>query len=301
MIFLCWVVADFIGAPSTEGIFIGAFLSMSSTAVVVKCLMARKMFHSVSGQITVGTLILQDCTIGLLIALLPVLGGSHGIIEGVASLLRTAMATLIFICVALSISRTFVRATFFLVSRHGIDLYQMVAIAFCLTVAWMSEHLGLSIELGAFLAGLMISMTPFAGRTLQNIEPVRNILAALFLASIGIVMNPKFLWLHLDVLLFTFLVIVIFKCSLTALVIRAFGYDAKTSVVVGISMAQVGEFSFVLLARASNFGLVQRKLYLLLLGTTALSLIITPCLFCCTTFFLRPALAVQRLASTSNE
>jgi len=88
--------------------------------------MARKMFHSVSGQITVGTLILQDCTIGLLIALLPVLGGSHGIIEGVASLLRTAMATLIFICVALSISRTFVRATFFLVSRHGIDLYQMV-------------------------------------------------------------------------------------------------------------------------------------------------------------------------------
>ena len=115
MIFLCWVVADFIGAPSTEGIFIGAFLSMSSTAVVVKCLMARKMFHSVSGQITVGTLILQDCTIGLLIALLPVLGGSHGIIEGVA-----------FICVALSISRTFVRATFFLVSRHGIDLYQMV-------------------------------------------------------------------------------------------------------------------------------------------------------------------------------
>ena len=126
MIFLCWVVTDFIGAPSTEGIFIGAFLSMSSTAVVVKCLMARKMFHSISGQITVGTLILQDCTIGLLFALLPVLGGSHGIIEGVASLLRTAMATLIFICVALSISRTFVRATFFLVSRHGIDLYQMV-------------------------------------------------------------------------------------------------------------------------------------------------------------------------------
>jgi len=160
-----------------------------------------------------------------------------------------------------------------------------VAMAFCLTVAWTSEHLGLSIELGAFFAGLTISLTPFAERTLHNIEPVRNVFAGLFLASIGIVMNPTFLWLHFDVLFATLFVVVFYKCSLIALVVRAFGYTAQTSLAVGISMAQVGEFSFVLLAHASNLGLVQRKLYFLLQGTTALSMIVSPCLLRCTHFF----------------
>ncbi len=127
MIFLCGVLADFIGAPLSEGIFIGAFLSMSSTAVVVQCIVERKFIRSSSGQITVGTLILQDCTIGLLFALLPILGGSHGILEGTVSLLRTATATIIFAC-AISICRTHVHAIFDLVSnsKHCRELHQMV-------------------------------------------------------------------------------------------------------------------------------------------------------------------------------
>jgi Kef-type K+ transport system membrane component KefB len=178
---------------------------------------------------------------------------------------------------------------FRLISPHGGELNQMVAVAFCLTVAWISEHLGLSIELGAFVAGVMISATPYAEQTLHHIEPIRNVFAALFLASIGMIMNPFFLWVHLDVLLASLLVVIVFKCSLITLVVRAFGYSTRTSFTVGMSMAQVGEFSFVLLSRASNLGLVQRKLYLLLLGTTALSLVATPIMFRCTPYMLRLA------------
>ena len=87
MMLVCGVISDFTGAPSKEGVFVGAFLSMSSTAVVIKCLMERNGMQTLHGQITVGTLILQDCTVGLLFALLPVLGGSHGIVEGVMSLM----------------------------------------------------------------------------------------------------------------------------------------------------------------------------------------------------------------------
>ena len=79
MMLVCGVVSDFTGAPSKEGVFVGAFLSMSSTAVVIKCLMERNGMQSLHGQITVGTLILQDCTVGLLFARLPVVGGSHGV------------------------------------------------------------------------------------------------------------------------------------------------------------------------------------------------------------------------------
>ena len=100
---LCGVLSDFSGAPTKEGIFIGGFLSMSSTTVVVKCLMERDEMSTLHGQITLGTLILQDCTIGLLFALLPVLGGSHGVVDGVVSLIQTVITMVFFwYCVFLS-------------------------------------------------------------------------------------------------------------------------------------------------------------------------------------------------------
>lgn len=276
---LCGVLSDFSGAPTKEGIFIGGFLSMSSTTVVVKCLMERDEMSTLHGQITLGTLILQDCTIGLLFALLPVLGGSHGVVDGVVSLIQTVITMFFFLVLCIFITRYvichFMRAVF----TFSSELFQLVLIAFCLLIAWLSDHIGLSIELGAFIAGVMVSSTTFSEQALTKIEPIRNLFAALFLTAIGMIMNPYFLWVHLDVLFATLLIIIVFKCSLITLVVRAFGYNYRTSFTVGMSLAQVGEFSFVLLSRASAVGLVHRKLYLLLLGSTALSLIATPVLF----------------------
>ena len=158
-----------------------------------------------------------------------------------------------------------------------------VVVAFCLGVSWTSDHLGISIELGAFLAGVMVSMTPVAVETQNHIEPVRNIFGALFLASVGMIINPCFLWVHSDVLLCTLFAFIIFKGFVIALVVRAFGFSSGVSCTVGISMAQIGEFSFVLLSRAANLGLLQHKFYLLLLGTTAISLFMTPVMFKCIT------------------
>ena len=276
---LCGVLSDFSGAPTKEGIFIGGFLSMSSTTVVVKCLMERDEMSTLHGQITLGTLILQDCTIGLLFALLPVLGGSHGVVDGVVSLIQTVITMVFFLVLCIFITRYvichFMRAVF----TFSSELFQLVLIAFCLLIAWLSDHIGLSIELGAFIAGVMVSSTTFSEQALTKIEPIRNLFASLFLTAIGMIMNPYFLWVHLDVLFATLLIIIVFKCSLITLVVRAFGYNFRTSFTVGMSLAQVGEFSFVLLSRASAVGLVHRKLYLLLLGSTALSLIATPVLF----------------------
>jgi Kef-type K+ transport system membrane component KefB len=276
---LCGVLSDFSGAPTKEGIFIGGFLSMSSTTVVVKCLMERDEMSALHGQIILGTLILQDCTIGLLFALLPVLGGSHGVVEGVISLIQTVITMVFFLVLCIFISRYVIFRFLRVVFTFSSELFQLVLIAFCLLIAWLSDHIGLSIELGAFIAGVMVSSTTFSEQALTKIEPIRNLFAALFLTSIGMIMNPYFLWVHLDVLFATLLIVIVFKCSLIALVVRAFGYDFRTSFTVGMSLAQVGEFSFVLLSRASAVGLVHRKLYLLLLGSTALSLIATPILF----------------------
>jgi Kef-type K+ transport system membrane component KefB len=275
----CGVISDFSGAPCKEGLFIGAFLSMSSTTVVIKCLMERNEMTSLPGQIAVGTLILQDCTIGLLFALLPILGGNNSVSEGAISLIKTGIVMVVYLCICFSLSRSLIPHILGIVSSHGGELFQSTSIAFCLAISWFSDHLGLSLELGAFIAGLLVSSTPFADKMLQNIEPIRNFFAALFLTSIGMIMNPFFLWVHLDVLFATLLIVIFFKCTLITLVVRAFGFSFRTSLTVGISLAQVGEFSFVLLSRASAVGLVHQKLYLLLLGTTALSLVVAPILF----------------------
>ncbi|KGN66226.1 K(+) efflux antiporter 4 isoform X2 [Cucumis sativus] len=279
---LCGITASLCGGKSSEGVFVGAFLSMSSTAVVLKFLMERNSVNAIHGQVTIGTLILQDCAVGLLFALLPILGGTSGVLQGVLSMTKSLVVLIAFLIILTIFSRTcvprFLKLMVSLSSQTN-ELYQLAAVAFCLLVAWCSDKLGLSLELGSFAAGVMISTTDLAQHTLEQVEPIRNFFAALFLASIGMLIHVHFLWNHIDILLAAVILVIVIKTVVVTTVVKGFGYNNKTSLLVGMSLAQIGEFAFVLLSRASNLHLVEGKLYILLLGTTALSLVTTPLLF----------------------
>ncbi|XP_073001849.1 K(+) efflux antiporter 5-like isoform X1 [Typha latifolia] len=280
--FLCGLTAMLCGAKSSEGIFVGSFLSMSSTAVVSKFLMEKSSMNALHGQVTIGTLILQDCAVGLLFALLPILGGGSGVFEGIMSMGKLLLVLSVFITGASILSWSFVPRFLKLMvqlSSQTNELYQLASVAFCLLLAWCSDNLGLSLELGSFVAGVMISNTDFAQHTLEQVEAIRNLFAALFLASIGMLIDVQFLWHHVDILLASVILVVVIKTVVTTIVVKAFGYSIRTAFVVGLSLAQIGEFAFVLLSRASHLHLVEGKMYLLLLGTTALSLVTTPLVF----------------------
>ncbi|KAK6126803.1 hypothetical protein DH2020_039451 [Rehmannia glutinosa] len=283
-LFMCLsgITALLCGGEASEGVFVGVFLSMSSTAVVLKFLMERNSINTLHGQVTVGTLILQDCAVGLLFALLPILGGTSGALQGVVSMTKLFVVLVTFLAILSILSRTcipwFLKLMISLSSQTN-ELYQLAAVAFCLLVAWCSDKLGLSLELGSFAAGVMISTTDLAQHTLEQVEPIRNLFAALFLASIGMLIHVHFLWNHIDILVAAVILVIVIKTIVFTLVVRGFGYNNKTSVLVGMSLAQIGEFAFVLLSRASNLKLIEGKLYMLLLGTTALSLVTTPLLF----------------------
>ncbi|KAI3805676.1 hypothetical protein L1987_28257 [Smallanthus sonchifolius] len=283
-LFMCFsgVIAVSCGGEASEGVFVGAFLSMSSTAVVLKFLMEKNSINTLYGQVTVGTLILQDCAVGLLFALLPILGGTSGILEGMLSMTKMLATLVIFLAVLSIFSRTCLPWFFNLMIRLSSqtnELYQLASVAFCLIVASCSDKLGLSLELGSFAAGVMISTTDLAQHTLEQVEPIRNFFAALFLASIGMLIHVQFLWNHIDILLAAVILVVVIKTFVVVAVVKGFRYNNKTALLVGMSLAQIGEFAFVLLSRASNLHLIEGKLYLLLLGTTALSLVTTPFLF----------------------
>ncbi|KAK6926337.1 Cation/H+ exchanger [Dillenia turbinata] len=280
--FLSGITAMLCGAKLSEGVFVGFFLSMSSTAVVVKYLIEKNSTNALHGQVTIGTLIFQDCAVGLLFALLPVLGGSSGLLQGMVAVGKLLLILSIYLTVASLLSWSFVPRFLKLMIRLSSqtnELYQLAAVAFCLLSAWCSDKLGLSLELGSFVAGVMISTTDFAQHTLDQVEPIRNLFAALFLSSIGMLIHVQFLWNHVDILLASVILVVVVKTAVIAIVTKAFGYNIRASFVVGVLLAQIGEFAFVLLSRASNLHLVDGKVYLLLLGTTALSLVTTPVLF----------------------
>lgn len=282
LMFLCGITAVLCGAKLSDGVFVGCFLSMSSTAVVVKFLVERNIDSALHGQVTIGTLIFQDCAVGLLFALLPVLGGSSGILHGIVSMGKVLLTLSIYLALASVLTWIFVPRFLKLMiqlSSQTNELYQLAVVAFCLMSAWCSDKLGLSLELGSFVAGVMISTTEFAQHTLDQVEPIRNLFAALFLSSIGMLIHVQFLWTHVDILLASVLLVVVVKTTVSAVITKAFGYSLRTSFIVGVLLAQIGEFAFVLLSRASNLHLVEGKVYLLLLGTTALSLVTTPFLF----------------------
>ncbi|XP_016651595.1 PREDICTED: K(+) efflux antiporter 4 isoform X2 [Prunus mume] len=232
---LCGITASLCGGRPSEGVFVGAFLSMSSTAVVLKFLMERNSISALHGQVVVGTLILQDCAVGLLFALLPVLGGSSGILQGVISMTKSLVVLLIFLATLSILSRTcvpwFLKLMISLSSQTN-ELYQLASVAFCLLVAWCSDKLGLSLELGSFAAGVMISTTDLGQHTLEQVEPIRNFFAALFLASIGMLIHVHFLWNHVDILLAAVILVIIIKTIVVASVVKGFGYNNKTCLLV---------------------------------------------------------------------
>ncbi|KAL6556672.1 K(+) efflux antiporter 4 [Orobanche gracilis] len=286
---LCGIIASLCGGRSSEGVFVGAFLSMSSTAVVYKFLMEKNSTNALHGQVTIGTLILQDCAVGLLFALLPVLGGTSGVMQGAISMTKSLVVLIAFLAVLTILSWTCVPWLLKLMislSSQTNEFYQLASVAFCLLVAWCSDKLGLSLELGSFAAGVMIATTDLAQHTLEQlwccivqVEPIRNMFAALFLASMGMLIHVGFLWNHVIILLASVILVMVVKTLVISGVVKGFGHNNKTAILVGMSLAQIGEFAFVLLSRASTLHLVEGKVYLLLLGTTALSLVTTPLLF----------------------
>ncbi|XP_043808112.1 K(+) efflux antiporter 4 isoform X10 [Manihot esculenta] len=232
---LCGITVSLCGGKSSEGVFVGAFLSMSSTAVVLKFLMEKNIINSLHGQVTIGTLVLQDCAVGLLFALLPILGGTSGVLQGVISMTKSLVLLVTFLVVLTILSRTcvpwFLKLMISLSSQTN-ELYQLASVAFCLLVAWCSDKLGLSLELGSFAAGVMISTTDLAQHTLEQVEPIRNFFAALFLASIGMLIHVHFLWNHVDILLAAVLLVIIIKTAVVATVVKGFRYNNKTSLLV---------------------------------------------------------------------
>ncbi|MCA1903850.1 MAG: cation:proton antiporter [Cyanobacteria bacterium KgW148] len=258
-----------------QGIFLGGILSLSSTAVVVRIWMETDEMETPHAQVTLGILIAQDLALGLMLAVLPTLDQPIDVLG--FSLLKSLGGAALFGAGAVAGAIWVIPPLLgWVARRNSRELFLLTVIVLCLGIALLTEALGLSIEVGAFVAGLMISEVEYSDQTLTDVEPLRNVFATLFFASVGMLIDPLFLWENFDLILGLVTIVMIGKFLIVVPIVRSFRYPPKVALIAGLGLAQIGEFSFVLASAGQQLGLVSRRVYLLIAGTTAVTLMLTP-------------------------
>ncbi|MEB3274032.1 MAG: cation:proton antiporter [Prochlorothrix sp.] len=261
-------------ANLTQGIFLGAVLSLSSTAVVLKTLTERGEINTLHGQVMLAILIAQDLALGLMLALLPALTEPVNLGSEIGLAL---LKVLLFLGGAVVLGRWGVPPLIRTVAAtESGEIFLLTVIALCLGVALVTASLGLSIEMGAFVAGLMVAEIDHADHALAKVLPLRDTFASLFFASIGMLIDPDILLQNLGLILGLVTLVMVGKALILVPIVLSFGYSLKTALLTGLGINQIGEFSFVLSLFSLELGLISESIYLLPLGTTAITLVLTP-------------------------
>jgi CPA2 family monovalent cation:H+ antiporter-2 len=254
---------------------LGAALAMSSTAIVSKLMAERLELDSEHGRRVMGVLLFQDLAVVPLLVLIPALGAPPQALA--RALLVAAVKATVLLALLLAGGQRVMRWWLTLVARrHSSELFVLNLLLVTLGLAWLTELAGLSLALGAFVAGMLIAETEYKHQVEADIRPFHDVLLGLFFITVGMQLDLRVV-LHewLAVLALTLLP-VLFKFGLVTLLARAFGASAGVALRTGLYLAQAGEFGFVLLALAAGRGLLPPWLHSPVLASMVLSMLATP-------------------------
>lgn len=266
---------QFLGLSFGSSLFTGFLISLSSTAIVLRLLQERAEVESPHGQTSLAILIFQDMIVVPMMLLTPYLSGIKNQVYGPITPL--VLKTLVFFLLIFAASKWIVPKMLYLSARtRSRELFLMSILVICFAVAFLAQSLGLSLALGAFFAGLIISRTEFSQETLSRIVPFRDIFTSLFFVSIGMLLDMKFVLHHPGLIAFSTFSIIILKILLIIIVVLILGFPLRTSLLTGLALCQVGEFSFILFLKGSQLGLLDERFYQLFLNVTVMTMGITP-------------------------
>ena len=286
-----WLVGMALGWSSIEALFLGAFTSISSTAIAGRILSERAETESEHGVVTIGWLAVQDLLTIVLIVVLTSLVGPGGP-EDIAFAVGKAV---LFIALVLPIGGRVVPRLFeLLASFRRRELFTLGVVALTLGTAAIGSLFGISLALGAFLAGTLIADSDLSHQVMGEAIPFRDVFAGLFFVSIGMLVDPGLIVANLPVMLALLVLIGPVKGAVVTALGAAFRYPLRTTALAGILLAQSAEFSFVLARIGTANGVLREDHFGLLLSSAALTIILAPAAY----QFGRPA--VERLDRRLN-
>ena len=263
------------GLTVPQAIFTGFLFSFSSTAIVLKILQEKENIKSPHGKIAVGILIFQDLAVVPMILFTPFIAGQTQNVGVTAGWLILKIILVIF--VVLYGGRYLIPKVVDLVARtKSKELFIMTIMLICFAVAWATHTLGLSLALGAFFAGLIISESDYKHQAAGNILPFREIFISFFFVSVGMLLDISFVKNHLFIIVMLTLMVIISKVAIAAMAARILKYPLRTSILVGLSLFQIGEFAFILSETGIENNLLTPENYQYFLSIALLTMGITP-------------------------
>jgi CPA2 family monovalent cation:H+ antiporter-2 len=271
------LAARYLGAPLRTGFVYGALVAVSSTAVLMKMLVERAEVNALHGRVALGISIFQDlCTVPLIIAI-PLLAKGEAAVYAMWTALAWAVAVVALVVV--------VARYVFPLLLEGIlrtrskELFLITSIFMFLGTAWVTSKIGISLALGSFLAGLILSESEYGHQIFAEVRPFRDSLNSLFFVSVGMLVDPAFIARHAGLVAGITLAVVIGKTLVIVGAAAASRIAVKVGLLSGAALAQVGEFSFIMLQAASDAGLVGARAYQAILASSLVSMVLAPPLF----------------------
>lgn len=276
-VFAGYLVAQYLGRPVGESIFLGCLLSLSSTAIVLRVLDQKGESHSPHARIIVGILVFQDIIAIPMMLAIPLLAESGSSLNS-EFLWLMAKGIAILLVVVIAALNLVPKLLYAIAKTRSRELFLLSVLAICFSTAWLAALMGLSLSLGAFLAGLIVSDSEYRNEAIGDILPFQDIFTSFFFVSIGMLLDIAFFMAQPITIILIALGIILLKASIASLATLLLGLPIRTAVIVGLSLAQIGEFSFVLMKSGADHGIASEYNYQLFLTISLLTMALTPTL-----------------------
>lgn len=265
----------FLGNSWEESLFVGFLFSLSSTAIVLKVLQDRNEMSAPQGRNALAILIFQDIIVVPMMLFTPIIAGQGGDVTG--SILMLLLKTAVVILITILSAR-------YLVPRlmHGIaktdsqELFLITTITICFAVAFLTAEAGLSLALGAFLAGLVISESEYSHQATSVILPFRELFTSFFFISVGMLLDLQFFWGNIGIVMLIVVAVFFIKSIIAALAIAVLKYPPRTFLLTGLALFQVGEFAFILSKVGIQYDLLAPETNQYFLAVSIVSMLLTP-------------------------
>lgn len=274
-LFATYLIARMLGQDVGRSIFLGFLVSLSSTAIVLKLLQERAEVDSPQGRINLAVLIFQDVIAVPMMLLIPLMKGGAGDISGSFAMLFVKGVAIV--ALAILSARYVVPHVLFQIARtRSRELFLLTVVVMCLAVAWLTSSMGLSLALGAFLAGLIISESEYSYQALSNLLPFRDLFTSIFFISIGMLVDSRVVIEHPGAVVLIILGVLLVKTIIAGGAAALLGYPVRTMILSGLALSQIGEFSFILSKTGVQYGLLSGSGYQIFLAVSVLSMAATP-------------------------
>lgn len=269
-----FVIGRVLGFEAVPSLWLGALLSLSSTMITLKTLMSQGRLGTLSSRVMIGMLIVQDLVVIPMMIVLPTLNKPD---SGLTTLVLAVLQATVFLLVMIFLgTRLIPRLMAYIANWNSRELFLLAVTAIGLGIGYTTYLFGLSFAFGAFVAGLVLNQSDYGHQALSDIIPVRDLFVLLFFVSVGMLLDPAFLFNHWRSILLIVLLISIGKALIFSAIAYLFRYRNIIPLALGLSLFQVGEFSFVLARVGLSTNSIDRELYSLVLSVAIITMFFTP-------------------------